>query len=59
MNDRIGIDTHGYNEPPDEPEMPQETIEALNEIEDQITELVNKFHALSGEYPLIWGYKRR
>ena len=56
MNDRIGIDTHGYDEPPDVPEPTQSELDEMSDIEEQINELVGKYQKIAGWHPDIHGY---
>lgn len=56
INDRIGIDTHGYDEPPDEPELSPEDEERLSEIEQEIADLVKEYTQIVDGWPTIEGY---
>ena len=58
MFDHIGIDTHGRDEPPDEPELTDEQAAELDEIEQKIADKVAEYYRLSGLYPSISGYYR-
>lgn len=53
MSDRIGIDTHGLDEPPDAEELSQEQEDRLSQIEQQIADLVGEYEKISGLLPYI------
>jgi hypothetical protein len=58
IDDRIGIDTHGYDNPPDERDLsPDEEME-LDFIEEQISDLVDKYHSIVNSWPHISGYTK-
>lgn len=60
--ERIGIDTHGYDEPPDEPEheLTDEETDRLGDIEEEIADLVSEYQRISGgDLPYIGGYVRK
>ena len=60
--ERIGIDTHGYDEPPDEPEheLTDEETDRLDAIEEQIADLVSEYKRITqGDLPYIAGFVRK
>jgi hypothetical protein len=59
MNDRIGIDTHGLADPPDEPEWTDEDNAHLDDIENQIGTLIAEYKNLTGGWPVIFGYHKK
>ena len=56
MYDRIGIDTHGRDEPPDEPEPTMAELDRMEAIEQQIADLISDFRKICGLDPDIPGY---
>lgn len=54
----IGIDTHGLDQPADEPELNDAETERLSEIEEQIGQLIDEFCNITTGWPSISGYRR-
>lgn len=58
MQDHIGIDTHGYDQPPDTRDFTPDEESRIETIESQIADLVNEYRDLTGTHPHISGYRR-
>ena len=54
---RIGIDTHGYDEPPDEAELSLEQEAEVDEMIDQVESLLKRIEKITGCQPSINGYR--